>query len=365
MLRCNQTFLDLVGRPSEVLVDTLRFADLLTRGGQIYFETHCTPLLRLHGRAQEIALEIARPDGRRVPVLLNATVDQASDGPPVLIHAAVFEAAQRRNYELELLEQSKRLATSEAHARALAATLQQTLLPPLTPQIAGLDLGACYRPSGDGGEVGGDFYDLVQTGADAWMVALGDVCGKGVDAAVLTALIRYTLRAAAMQDASPAHALTVVNDVLHAEGNERHATVACLRLDRHGAAWRVRAAYAGHPLALLRRRDGSVDTFGVPGQAVGLFPEITVQDDDVELHPGDALLLYTDGIPEARHDGRFFGEDRLVQVLAAPLPAAQQRIDELLRTVMDYQDQRSSDDIAAVLLRVPEGGAEGASVLQR
>ena len=105
------------------------FAHLLTAGGRIYHETHYAPMLSMQGRAREIALDIVRSDGRRVPVLVNAVLDRAPDGSPRIIRAAIFDATERRNYERELVEAKKKAELSEARATALARTLQQTLMP--------------------------------------------------------------------------------------------------------------------------------------------------------------------------------------------------------------------------------------------
>ena len=200
IIKVNATFLALTGYAREDLVGRRRFVDLLTGGGRIYHETHYAPMLRLHGIAREIALDLVCADGRRLPVLVNAVLERDEAGSPLVIRTAVFDASHRRRYEEELLREKQR-------ATSLARTLQQTLIPPHVPSIDGLQVAAEYRPAGDGTEVGGDFYDIFQADDDDWVVTIGDVCGKGVGAAVVTALARYTLRAAAMQDPSPAHGL--------------------------------------------------------------------------------------------------------------------------------------------------------------
>ncbi len=104
----------------------------------------------------------------------------------------MFDATERRSYERELLAAKRRAEESEVHASLLSRTLQQTLIPPEIPHIPGLDVAAVYRPAGDGEEIGGDFYDVFQIGVDDWMVAIGDVQGKGANAAVVTALARVS-----------------------------------------------------------------------------------------------------------------------------------------------------------------------------
>src|SRR5207245_1286400 len=147
-------------------------------GGRIYHETHFAPMLRMHGTAREIAFELVRADGSRLPVLVNAVLDRDDDGNAVVIRTAVFDASQRRRYEEELLLEKRRAEASEARATALARTLQQTLIPPGVPDIDGLDIGAEYRPAGDGSEIGGDFYDIYQAGDADWVVGVRHLCGQ-------------------------------------------------------------------------------------------------------------------------------------------------------------------------------------------
>jgi phosphoserine phosphatase RsbU/P len=233
IIKANATFLGLTGYERQDLVGRKRFVQLLTAGGRIYHETHYAPMLRMHGNAREIALELVCKDGRRLPVLINSVLERDDFDDPIVIRTAIFDASHRRQYEEELLREKNRAEASEARAIALARTLQQTLIPPHVPDIDGLEVGGEYRPAGDGSEVGGDFYDIFQAGDDDWVVVIGDVCGKGVEAAVVTALARYTLRAAAVQDPSPAHALTVLNAALLGADTDRFCTAAVLRLRRY------------------------------------------------------------------------------------------------------------------------------------
>jgi sigma-B regulation protein RsbU (phosphoserine phosphatase) len=257
ILKANATFLTLTGYPREALVGRKRFVDLLAAGGRIYHETHYAPMLQMQGSAREIALELVCADQRRLPVLVNSVLEKDHSGNPSVIRTAVFDATARRSYEEELLRQMKRAEQSEARATALARTLQQTLIPPHLPVIEGVDVGAEYRPAGDGSEVGGDFYDFFQAGDD-WVVAIGDVCGKGVEAAVVTALARYTLRAAAVQHASPAAALALLNEAMLSAGVDRFCTMAVLRLSRAEEGWQAVVCSAGHALPIRVASDGRV-----------------------------------------------------------------------------------------------------------
>ena len=203
IIKVNQTFLTWTRYQRSELVGRRRFIDLLTGGGRIYHETHYAPMLHTQGMVREIALDILGADRARTPALVNAILERDDAGTPIVIRVAVFDATERRAYERDLLGQ--RAQDSDARSRLLARTLQQSLIPPALPLIGGLDVAAAYRPAGSGDEIGGDFYDVFQVGASDWFVAIGDV-RQGVDAAVVTALVRYTIRAAAARLTSPRRA---------------------------------------------------------------------------------------------------------------------------------------------------------------
>ncbi|HEX4018449.1 MAG TPA: SpoIIE family protein phosphatase [Frankiaceae bacterium] len=353
IVKANQTFLQLTGYASGDLIGNRTFAQLLSAGGRIYYETHYAPLLQMQGSAREIAFDIVRRDGSRVPVLVNAVLDRTADGTPVVVRAAVFDATQRREYERELLRAKQRAELSEKRAVTLARTLQRTLIPPTPPAIPGLDIAAAYRPAGSGEEVGGDFYDIFQIGDDDWVVALGDVRGKGVEAAVVTALARHSLRAASFQMTSPSRALHAFNDELLAHESDRFATVLLMRLHADASGWSATLSAGGHPLPLLRSPGERPTTFGEPGTVLGLFPEPVLHDATVRLEPGNSLVLYTDGVTEGRRRREFFGEAALEACVARQEGSAQQLVDAILDEVMAFQDDNPSDDIAVVGIRVP------------
>lgn len=194
IIRVNDTFLEWTGYSRDDLIGVRRFVELLTVGGRLYHETHFMPLLQMQSTASEMAFEILRADGARVPVLVNAVLKRDQAGQTSVVRTAISLATERREYERELLRAKQRAEASEAAASVMARTLQSTLVPPASPKIPGLDVGAVYRPAGSGHEVGGDFYDVFEIAVDDWAVVVGDVCGNGVDAAVVTALARYTCR---------------------------------------------------------------------------------------------------------------------------------------------------------------------------
>jgi sigma-B regulation protein RsbU (phosphoserine phosphatase) len=349
--RANQTFLDLTGYRRDELVGRRTFASLLSGGGRIYHETHYAPMLQMHGSVHEIALDIVAADGRRLPVLVNSVVDSGA------ILTAVFDATARREYERELLRARERAEDAVARARSLAQALQQTLIPPALPDVAGLDLAAAYRPAGDGTEVGGDFYDVFQVGPEEWVVVIGDVCGKGIQAAIVTSLARHTVRAASIATSLPSDALDVLNEILLQSGESRFITVALLRLRRHGdRGWEVAFSTGGHALPIRLPVDGKLDELGEPGALVGVFEDPGYATSTTVLAPGESLLLFTDGVTEARGAQDFFGQRRMLDSARRHLGTAASLVDGVLADVLGHQDGWARDDIAIVAIRVPSPG---------
>ncbi|MDQ3607419.1 MAG: SpoIIE family protein phosphatase, partial [Actinomycetota bacterium] len=206
----------------------------------------------------------------------------------------------------------------EARGRAdtLARTLQESLLPPELPLVPGLELAARFRPAGAGVELVGDFYDVFQDGRGQWHVLVGDVCGKGVEAAKLAALSRYTVGAAVAADA-PSATLRRLNEAVlrrHGVGGPFVTAVHGRLAPREGGVDVVICA-AGHPPPLVRRAGGTVERLEAPGTLIGVLETLELHDVEARLGPGDALVLYTDGVTEARtREGRL-GEDGLAALL--------------------------------------------------
>ena len=353
IVKVNGTFLSWLGYEREDLVGKLRLVDLLSPGGRMYYETHLNPMLHALGRVQEIALDVVRPDGDRVPVLVNAVLDRNRDGDPKVVRLALFDATHRRRYERELLQAKKRAEQSEQHAVRLARTLQQTLIPPSVPVVPGLEVAAAYRPAGRGEEVGGDFYDVFQLADGDWVIALGDVCGKGVEAAVVTSLVRHTIRALAVTTRSPRDVLHQLNAILLTDGaQDRFCTVVVLRLHRTTEGWEVTSSSGGHPLPLLLQPEADPRPIGRPGSVVGAFTTVDYTESSIALGPGDALFVYTDGATEGRQGSDFYGEDRLEAAVAGS-GTARETVDRVLQQVLDFQEHLPRDDIALLAVRVP------------
>ncbi|MGZ4212658.1 MAG: GAF domain-containing SpoIIE family protein phosphatase [Actinomycetota bacterium] len=255
-------------------------------------------------------------------------------------------------------EVASRAATAVEHARLfrehmhISRTLQASLLPPHLPEIPGVDVAARYHAAGEGYEVGGDFYDLFETARNDWAIVLGDVCGKGADAAATTALARHTLRAAAMQSRKPHNVLSTLNEaMLRADQLFCTAVYARLRAVPDGA--RITIACGGHPLPLLIRADGTMSTIGSPGTLLGCFPEPTLRQATGSLRGGDAVVLYTDGVTEARNGAAVFGDSGLrAAVVRSVGKSAEEMAREIEQAALDFQGGDARDDIAVVVLKV-------------
>jgi serine phosphatase RsbU (regulator of sigma subunit) len=253
-----------------------------------------------------------------------------------------------------------------AERAALARTLQESLLPPRLPEIPGLQVAARYRAGGTGAEVLGDFYDVFPSVRDSWGMVVGDVCGKGVPAAKSTALARYTLRAEAHRQTRPSDILAALNrallDWLTDDPRFLTAIYATIRPTTTGAS--VRISSGGHPLALVRRSDGRVQPAGQPGTLLGLLPHPELHDRRVLLRAGDSLILFTDGVTEARHHASrgLYGDNRLRDLIAGlhGMPAAG-TADTIQQAVLEFGGGKASDDTVTLVLTVPPGAKKAAS----
>jgi PAS domain S-box-containing protein len=236
---------------------------------------------------------------------------------------------------------------------AIAQTLQASLLPPVLPEIGALETAALYRAAGEGYEVGGDFYDVFSTGASQWFAVIGDVCGKGAEAAAVTALARYTLRAAVVQHRSPARMLHWLNDAMLRQrtGAIRFATIACVRFDLDGNGVTATVSCGGHPTPRILRGTGSVEEVGVPGTLLGALPEIRLEERSVRLAGGDALVLYTDGLTEAGSPRRVWTPAQLDAAVAARRGGSAQEIVERLAQEA-LQGEPPRDDLALLAMKV-------------
>ena len=354
IIKANATFLAWTGYDRDTLVGKRRFQDLLPAGDRIFYETHAAPMLLMQGSLREISVQVISASGARLPMLLNARVKRDEAGQLTAIRTVLFDATERLIYERELVAARKRAEESEARAKALAQTLQHSFLPPDVVTVPGLDVGGAYRPAGDGSEVGGDFYDVFPTGRQTWGIVLGDACGKGAAAAVVTALARYTVRAEALHVSSPAAVLTGLHDAMLSYYPQTFCTALLVVLEQAPGGHRLTVASGGHPLPLCRRADGTVETIGHPGRLLGMASTANVGEAEAVLSPGDLIVLYTDGLSEGRRGPELFGDARIAEVLTACAGlTAQKTADALVAAVLAFQNGQARDDIAVVVVRSP------------
>jgi PAS domain S-box-containing protein len=245
----------------------------------------------------------------------------------------------------------------------IARVLQRSLLPPHLPEIPGVQVGAEYLPVGEANDVGGDFYDLINTVEDGWLCAIGDVRGKGVEAASVTALARYTIRAVTLKNDRPSEVLAALNEaMLRQLPEDRFCTAACVRLesqDDGSAGVRVDVSRAGHPPPLMVHSGGEVEEVGCSGRVLGVFPDAELRDTSLRLMPGETLVLYTDGVTEARSpDGDFFGEGKLRHLLSSCAGCDAVTLARRIKgVVLDFQEGYPRDDLAILVLRAGDGAA--------
>lgn len=232
----------------------------------------------------------------------------------------------------------------------IADTLQSSLRPPRLPEIPGVELASRYRPGGVHGEVAGDFYDVFPLREGSWLAVVGDVSGKGVEAAAVMALARYTIRTAALGRVRPSGILATLNEALLRSEMDRFCTACAVRIDAGRDAVNLTIASAGHPQPLLVTADGArfVD---IAGTLLGVFPDPELRDESLELRPGETLLLYTDGVTEDRSHGVLFGDKRLVEAGEGGIGlGAEGMVGHVMRAVQDFSQEPPTDDIALLAI---------------
>ena len=263
-------------------------------------------------------------------------------GVVVVLHEITERVRDRQRLEHVLEDQSR-----------VASALQASMVPPRLPDVAGFDLASVYLPAGDGREVGGDFLDVFDLGPRNWAFVLGDVSGKGAEAATVSAATRYTLRALVDPDAAPSATVRKVNsNLLTHTDPERHCTLVYgqVRADDDGAT--VVFTLAGHHPPIVLRATGEVEEVGTLGTALALFDQIELHDTTVHLAPQDLVCLFTDGLVEARRGHEMFGAERVADVLRrAPRHTAAEVADLLVDAVHDFHGDHLDDDLAVLLIK--------------
>jgi serine phosphatase RsbU (regulator of sigma subunit)/PAS domain-containing protein len=278
----------------------------------------------------------------------------ATDGSGRRFDADDLALAEELGRRCALAVDNARLYGERSH---VARTLQGSLVPAQLPVVPGFEVAARFHAAGEDVQVGGDFFDVFETGDGGWAAVIGDVSGKGADAAAVTALARYTVRAVAVHGRRPSTVLRELNDaVLRHDLDDRFCTAAFARLRGGSDGARVQICSGGHPLPLLVTSAGDARVVGRPGTALGIGAAPRLHDREVVLHPGDKLVFVTDGVIEGRVAGRMLGVDGLERLLtgtgALDAVATGERIEEAVAG-----DAEPRDDVAVLVLR-----ATGAAV---
>ena len=313
---------------------------------------HLEIVNRLEPRSLMCVPLLARGKTRGAITLVSSRLDRRYDREDLLL-------AEDLAYRCALAADNARLYRDRSE---IARVLQRSLLPPHLPEIPGVEVGAEYLPVGETNDVGGDFYDLINTVEDGWLCAIGDVRGKGVEAASVTALARYTIRAVTLKDDRPSEVLAALNEaMLRQLPEDRFCTAACVRLEPQDGSVGVGVdvSRAGHPPPLLVRSGATVEEVGCSGKVLGVFPDAELRDTSLRLMPGEALVLYTDGVTEARSpDGEFFGEGRLRHLLSSCAGCDAATLARRIKgVVLDFQEGYPRDDLAVLVLRASDGAA--------
>jgi serine phosphatase RsbU (regulator of sigma subunit) len=240
----------------------------------------------------------------------------------------------------------------------IASALQQALLPEDLPDLPGAELEALYAAAGELNEVGGDFYDVFEHRDGRWVLAIGDVCGKGPRAAAVTALARHTLRAAAMSGQAPRVMIESVHQALmHQPQGLDMCTLGMILVDLRPPGAHLTIALAGHPQPVLVDSAGTASLVGRPGTLLGVLDPIHIEQAEVHMEAGDTLVLHTDGVTEAGAPSRPLGEEGLRDLCAL---APKLGLNDLLRRIeaaaVTHAGGSARDDIALLALRLRRRG---------
>jgi serine phosphatase RsbU (regulator of sigma subunit) len=243
-----------------------------------------------------------------------------------------------------------RIHEEQAH---IATVLQRSLLPDSMPEVPGFETATRFRAAGQANQVGGDFFDLFRSGKDSWTLVIGDVCGKGPEAAALTSLARHTIRATESPATEPSEVLGRLHDSIQDSNSEyRFCTAVLVRVERPNGQSRLNLTIGGHPAPLAIRADGSVEPIGRPGTLLGGLDQPRLSNTTTPIAPGESVVLFTDGLLESR--------DRSAQTdLSWPASeltrangrSAERIADGLLDAALERQGGELRDDIAIIVLR--------------
>jgi PAS domain S-box-containing protein len=325
---------------------------IFSGAGELHSEI--TDEMIVAGARSEEHLELLRAVGFRSALIVPLRARGRSVGVMTLVTAESL-----RRFDENDLAFAKQLAGRAAVAvdnarlatarREIAVTLQRSLLPDAVPEIAGWNVATMYRPASasDEVEVGGDFYDFIPT-SQGWIVLLGDVTGRGVQAAAMTSLVRHGARFLARDEHGPSRILARLNEALREQPGLSLCSALCARLEEGRAVM----SSAGHPPPLIIRDDGRMREIGSPGPLLGGWDGARWEDREVSLDPRETLLMYTDGVTDARGEHDRFGAARLRSVLKGHAGSSpRELLDQLEAALNRFQVEGRSDDTGAVALR--------------
>ena len=322
----------------------------------------------LVAHAEDAGLLGAGPQGVPVMMMLDATsvlCVPLSDGEHAYGTLTLARNASEGHFEMadlgvveeigEQLALAMRVDRMFRRHTEIADALQSSLLPRDLPQIPGVEIAAAYVAATEGLEVGGDFYDVYRT-PGGWGVAIGDVCGKGEEAAAVTAAARHAIRVLAHWTADPAEVLAKANEVMLAEEfGDSFVTAKNAHLRWQDGRLHVVLGSAGHPGPVLVRPDGRTTIMGPGGLPLGLFPTAQAGREEIDLEPGDVLFFFTDGVTEARSPELTYFEDRLTDELSGLAGQAPRDIVAGLQSlVVEFCRNELRDDMTMLVLRVAE-----------
>lgn len=337
---------DLIGRTVDEVfpnaaeaIEEVRVA-VLDRGETV--EVHDVPLAATGPSAWE---------GDRYYTFLASPVEGPDGSPAGILNVGYETTADVRARKL--------LERELAAEHRIASQLQVSLMPETLPDVPGVDLASGFRPAGAGNEIGGDFYDVFPIADGCWMVVMGDVCGKGAEAAAITALARYTMRAAAIRDeADPCSVLTRLNEALLAQREDlRFVSAVCGFLEPlAGGGADLSVCVAGHVPPLRVGVDGAVTPVaGGAGGVLGIWDPVELEQERVELAPGERLVLYTDGVLDADPEHELTEAGFADKLVAAAGLGAADTVALVEREVVQAGALRGRDDVAVLVIQPRPG----------
>jgi serine phosphatase RsbU (regulator of sigma subunit)/PAS domain-containing protein len=353
------------GEPSRELARTVRGAD--PQPGSTPEQVYAAGTPVLMADVEDTAVLGSAPDGTPLLILLGVTgllSVPITDGTAVYGALTLARTPGEGRFEIadlalaEVLGQhlgvAIRVDRMFRQQSVVAEALQGSLLPARLPDVPGLDLSAAYVPASEGLEVSGDFYDVFPVQDGAWAITIGDVCGKGQEAAAMTAAARHAIRVLARWNPDPADVLAKVNEVVLAgDYEDRFVTAKLAYLRWDGSRMRVELASAGHPGPAVVRPDGRVDVLNGGGLPLGLFPDAEPAVQQLELAEGDLLFFYSDGVTEARSEDLRYFEDTLADELAGLAGRSASETTRMVQgLVAAFSQEQLRDDMTILVARV-------------